>query len=201
MTLNIAPEKLTKGKQPIAARDQAIIAAHASGMMLKDIAELVGLTPNGILSACRRLGLGKRPRSKYSVEMRDQIVADYNARMSYADIAKKHGLKTRNQVVGILHREGVLRCEPRLKKPKKTAQRKTRSTLQLRSPKVKAAPFKERVAPVTPLNIPFLDRRADQCSYLYGDDPKTMLCCGHETYGTTSWCLGHLQICFERYAR
>lgn len=179
----------------ISSRDQTIINAHASGLLLKDIAPLVNMTTKGVKVACRRLGLEKRPKSKYSDEFIASIIAAYKGGIPYTKIGETHNL-TRGQIAGILRRAGVMEKRP-APKPK-VAKPKTNNTNRLiKEPKFRTVPFKERAAAVVPLNIPFADRKPNQCAYLYGDDPRTMTCCGHEAYGTMSWCLDHAMIVYR----
>lgn len=183
MTINLSP------------RDQTIITAHSNGVLLKDIAPLVNMTPKGVLSACRRLGLAKRAKNKYSDDFIAELITAYRSGQSYSQIGIAFGI-SRNKAAGILNRAGVLMGRPtRIPKPRKP---KTNNTNRFfASPRVRALPFAARAADVVPLNIPFLDRKSNQCAYLYGDDPRTMTCCGHEAYGTGSWCLSHAMIVYR----
>lgn len=189
MNANVKPRNLT------------ILESFSNGLRIAEIARLVGMSPQGVWYICKKYGQTDREKParkrRHSPEFIARLVNDYRAGDTFLQIAEKHGL-TRNQVGGILSRAGVLnRMEQnrvaRVTRPKQPKKEK------LRVPKFNRVPFAERAAQVAPLNIPFLDRKRDQCAYLYGDDPKTMTCCGHQTYGTTSWCLAHAQIVFTPY--
>jgi hypothetical protein len=125
------------------------------------------------------------------------VIKAYNDGMSYSEIGIEFDL-TRNQAAGILNRAGVLK--KRTKGRKAYPARPKRGNQIVAPPKFRAVPFEERVAPVEPLNIPFLDRRLDQCSLIaVVTDPADQTCCGHPTYGSTSWCRAHAQIVFQPY--
>lgn len=178
----------------ISSRDQIIIKAHADGLLMKDIAPLVNMTTKGVISACRRLGLEKRPRSKYSDDYVDAIINAYHETKSYKEVQKRFPELATNKIAGIIYRAGACDARPG-RKPKLTKPKiKNR---RLTEPKFRAEPFKERPAEVVPLHIPFMERASNQCAYLYGDDPRAMTCCGHEAYSTTSWCLAHASIVFR----
>jgi hypothetical protein len=134
---------------------------------------------------------------KRSAEFIAAVIKAYNDGLSYTEIGVELDLN-RNQAAGILHRAGALK--KRTQGRKQYPARPKRGNQIVAPPKFRAVPFDERVAPVEPLNIPFLDRRLDQCSWVAAvTDPADQKCCGHPTYGTTSWCRAHAQIVFQPY--
>lgn len=171
---------------------QKIIEAKALGMSRAEIAEMLNITPKSVSRAAPVFGRAH----KYSSDLIQQIVDEYVGGDSLAIIQNKHKL-TRGQIAGILNRAGgfAKRGKPIGKKRSVPVVKVKRIYL----PKIKAVPFKPRKAEVVPLNIPFLDRQKDQCAFLYGDDPRTMTCCGQPAYGSGSWCDAHTQIVFQPY--
>jgi hypothetical protein len=138
--------------------------------------------------------------SKYSEEFRLAIAEEYRGGASLAGVGIKFNL-TKGQVAGMLSRAGVFVERPR-RGPTVPKKAKPARTHNFVVPKFRRDPFKERVAPVAPLNIPFLQRKLDQCAWIEAvTDPAAQTCCGHPTYGTTSWCEGHAQIVFQSRPR
>lgn len=184
----------------ILERDQQIIEAYQSGVVMKDIAPLLGMQPKGVWKACRRLGLGIRKKHKHSDELIDGIVAAYQQGKSFGIIMGEFNL-SRGQVAGILNRAGVLKDRvPKQPKIAKIRAKTTNKDRIIRPPKFKQVNFTARVAAVESLRIPFLDRKPNQCAWIdETTDPAAVTCCGHEVYGTGSWCLAHAQIVFVPY--
>jgi hypothetical protein len=177
----------------ISSRDQTIISAHANGLLAKETAPLVNMTTKGVLSAWRRLGLEKRPKSKYSDDFVQQIVAAYHDTKSYRAINKQFPELNRNQIAGILHRAGVLRDRPG-RKPK-IAKPQTANRL-IKEPKFKKVPFKQRASAAPFLGIAFDSLSARTCRNPDPtcDDPRAMTYCGQPTYGTLPYCMACAQI-------
>jgi hypothetical protein len=177
----------------ISSRDQIIINAHASGALMKDIAPLVNMTTKGVISACRRLGLAKRPKSKYSDDYVDAVIKAYRETKSYQEVHKRFPELATNKIAGIVYRAGA--SDPRPGRKPKTAKPKTRNRI-IGEPKFKKVPFGKRVssAPFLGLDISQLNSQTCRNPDPTCDDPRAMTYCGQPTYGTLPYCLACAQI-------
>lgn len=179
MTANVSP------------KDQKIIAAFNAGMLFVDIGALVNMTPKGIASARRRLGLparGANNKQKYSTEMVQDVVAMYRAGHPYDDVCDKYDIN-RNQVAGILNRAGAIKKMKRGKA--KLFKAKTNNTNRIITPPTfKKVPFRERLSPAPFLGLDIYQLNSQTCRNPNPkwDDPATQTYCGQPVFGTLPYC-------------
>lgn len=96
--------------------------------------------------------------------------------LSARQIAKLLGDCTRSAVIGKLHRLGLNR-PPQIDKPARVSiPRSPRGVLH--SKKFAKVKPMEKLAPVAPLNVPFLDREPGQCRTITDDTRYEQKCCG-----------------------
>lgn len=133
----------------------------------------------------------------------DTIITDLKARiaegLSASQFADLYSI-TRNAVIGKASRLGLHFSSSSNYNTRTVRERRDRTiTMQRKRRSVNRIPFDVPAAPVEPLHIPFLNRKLNQCAWLYGDTPNDQTCCGHPVHGTASWCLAHAQIVFTPY--
>jgi GcrA cell cycle regulator len=154
----------------------------------------------------------------------DESIAELTRRWmageSASNIAAALGLKSRNVVIGKVHRLGLQRTSQPRKNELMRAQeaerrekrnerlRQARAELRvLNGGRADPRPYgrRERLAgdysrlrcvEVVPLNIALMDLEHSHCRFPYGDDPATMTFCGHPTIVRKSYCGPHAGLCF-----
>ena len=130
----------------------------------------------------------------WSIEEDDRLKQLYAEGCSCSLIASRMPGKTRNAVIGRVHRLG-LEKRGKGKTPEKSM--RAPSSARARSPaKPKAIvirpPRQEielRCAEVVPLQADLVELTHGQCRYPFGDGPFTF--CGHPKYGSSSYCSAH----------
>lgn len=140
----------------------------------------------------------------------DKMLTDmWQSGLSASEISRRCTNKTRNAVIGRVHRLKLQgRKSPIVKKhqPRKLRSQKpdiavpynrTPRKLAKDKPPIKPLPV---VAPYTPLNgsgVRFIDVLNRHCRYIAGDpkDPASTFC-GHQVVAGTSWCPHHLPRMF-----
>ena len=64
-----------------------------------------------------------------------------------------------------------------------------------KSPKIRKRPMliiaKENIPPLNGTGIPFIDRRPNQCVWIFNNDMKNAICCGREVMEGHSYCQDH----------
>lgn len=90
-----------------ADRDATILALYRQGLLLKVIAERVGMAPNSIGQVLKRHGIERpgKPQKKRTHIDADSVVSCWDAGRSTAAIAERFGVN-RHHVIGILNAAG-----------------------------------------------------------------------------------------------
>ena len=160
----------------------------------------------------RRKRCGHKPRTDLWTPERKETAADMwrNGR-SASEIAKHLGGITRNAVVGILSRMGLLgkrskehksleairkhRAEyQRAYRAKNGNPRPRKCSPAMRGRKArasKAAFLPSAVPALPPLNLSIIDVKDGQCKFIAGDDRLT---CAHPVHANSSWCAAHFLV-------
>jgi hypothetical protein len=62
--------------------------------------------------------------------------------------------------------------------------------------RIDPAPYQCREVAASPLNVSFADLESGMCRYPYGDDPRSMIFCGHKVADKNFWlCPVHKMLC------
>ena len=117
---------------------------------------------------------------------------------------------TKNAVISHSRRMGMLKDKPTAKhgrrpgspnvKPRKKGMdggMAYRVANSRRRKEVKPQTFREAVASVEPLNIPFMDRVYGQCAFPTKGAGMHMLVCGHVAPDGEPYCSAHAAVCYE----
>lgn len=134
-----------------------------------------------------------------------EVVKDMAAKgMSAAGIAAEVG-RTRNSVIGAIHRNKVQLLTKKIPKPKKErAPRPSRGNHLRRIFLTTSEPkeLKYDTPPPPPPNkehyVPFLDRKYFQCKFIVEKRGDTHICCG-TTATRRGWCEYHASIVFRPF--
>lgn len=129
---------------------------------------------------------------------------NYSASQSAALISKKFDrLVTRNAVIGIWHRQGIMGQGRRTKAPKTvTVRKRDRKLRVIRSnaqgiyfvqSTAQADPTAIAVADVQPRHVSLIELTPADCRYPYGDGPFTF--CGCPKERDRPYCLPHALLC------
>jgi len=95
--------------------------------------------------------------------------------------------RTRNAVIGIIHR----RLEPRREKAPSKPRPPRQSRAVFRKPKFSKARPMRAPEPVASLSIPLVDLRADQCHAITDATRFEQKYCGHPVQDGSCYCAGH----------
>jgi transposase-like protein len=126
--------------------------------------------------AIQREKRGLQPKaSVWTDELKAQVKALWLDGKSASEVAQALGLKTRNQIIGFVHREGLGR-------PRKASSDQRKAIRRKQSRNADAPAIKPLGLPVEPPPlfarhecIPFMERKQSQCSQILYDKPT--LCC------------------------
>jgi hypothetical protein len=120
---------------------------------------------------------------------------------------------TRNAVIGIISRMGLLGKRPKTHKSQDAIRlrrneyqrsyrakngnpRPRRASPAMHGHKARAskAAFPSSAVPaLPPLNLSIIDVARNQCKFMAGNDH---LCCGHSVHADTSWCPSHYRVVY-----
>ena len=191
--------------------DRQLRQAHEEGKTYAEIAISVGRTANACACRAYMLDLPRRCQGTWNAGgLIESISEAWKRGLSARQIALNHGL-TKNQIIGKLHRLGLMGTRPKFrqsvesKQQRKLESQRRRRESQRRSPSQasKVAPHKRRAVPtldgppLSSLNIPFTETKRSHCRYMETDD---RLCCGQPIWNETSWCSHHYRVCHANYA-
>jgi len=152
---------------------------------------------------------------RWTAERRDQAKHLWQRGYTASQIARDLGGTTRNAVIGVLYRAGLIgtldkklsrarKQQSEQNKAHRSAKRMAKkhplgaspSSRQRRAPELTQVP--QTVAPALTLSdmklIPLVETSYRQCKFIPGND---RLCCGLPVRPGTSWCEAHYRIVFE----
>lgn len=130
-----------------------------------------------------------------------------NEGKSAATIAKALQNRSRNSVIGIMHRKGIsfaYKSNPVLRRePPQRAERtiNIRKLFASNQPKDEESPDNEqssKAAPIRENYVPFLQRRYNQCKYIVEKRNDIYYCCGGPV-DRKGWCAYHASIVYRPF--
>ena len=149
-----------------------------------EFAERIGIAVKGVTYHLRVHALPLYERKNFT-ERNVHICNAYNAGKSLNTIAHEFSL-TRNQVAGILSRNGMFKTRRKATIKSKPPKPIRRAPLR----QFKSSPFRPAQDPVVPLGVNLTDLAHDQCRWPYGEGPYTF--CGHKKSAShKSYCDHH----------
>jgi hypothetical protein len=135
--------------------------------------------------------------SKEEIEKAAKLVA---SGMTASEVGKQIG-RSRNSVIGAMHRNGVAFNSHVTKD--RAVKRAARPSKPKAAPQPKASkPLPVQVGMVIKKDskpVPLMDARYFECRYIVHsnhDEPFKTLCCGNQTHRGSSWCKTHYNIVF-----
>ena len=176
--------------------------------------QLLGHRPRFCLSCLkahdrdhRRGKYNQKPRlNLWSSERKETAAHLWHSGHSATQIAKHLGSVTRNAVIGLLYRMGLLGTRPKAHKSLEAKHHRRINNRPRKTPPVsrgqKAWPSKSSaslpsaVATLPPLNLTILQVGPGQCRYMDDDH----LCCGHPVHAESSYCPSHYALCHNLMA-
>ena len=152
----------------------------------------------------RRGKLNQRPRDNlWSPERKETAAHLWHNGHSAAEIARHLGSVTRNAVIGLLYRMGLLGNRPKAHKSleakhhRRTNNRPRKTPPVSRGQKARKSPASASLplavtSALPPLNLSIIDVKDGQCKFIAGNDG---LCCAHPVHAESSWCPSHYALC------
>ena len=183
-----------------------------AGVRHRLIADILGRTYCAVVNKAKKSGIkhaspykNRECSGRWTMEETSILLECHKEGLSAEESARKIPGKSRNAILGKIHRLGLsnTRKHKKPKRPKREARprvyvRQVRKPRPPKIPKSRTPLSLSELDPPEHMQINLMDRERNQCAWVIGD-PKGMdtKCCGRSTWNETSYCDVHYSASIE----